>query len=197
MAASRPRAGRSSGKAGEPRAKKTTGSPTAPASADDGETRSRILPRHEILKVKSGLPGYRRGCKCEACRKANADRVREHRERKAAAAGPKQPKAPHVDLEVDVPTIIIDELEPGSVTRALEAELPKTDGANPFQSTVHAMMRKAALIVDNADRLNRMDLLNPMMLRLYGGMNVLNPAASRPRPSSSTLEDELAHLAEP
>lgn len=41
-----------------------------------------LLPKR--LTVVHGLPGYRQGCKCRKCRKANADRNQRQRAKKAS-----------------------------------------------------------------------------------------------------------------
>lgn len=165
--------------------------------AADENPASIVRPRHEILGVEPGMPGYRRGCRCGACRKGNSDRMRSWRQKRDAAANP--------DKYVEVPTvrefqastlIRIDALPPGKVSQALEEDLPRADGAHPFEGTIKAMMRKSALVLDNADAIDRLDLINPMMLRILNGVNVLNPriAAGGGEPD---LVDDLKNLFAP
>lgn len=40
-----------------------------------------LLPK--LLTVKHGMPGYRAGCRCKRCRKANANRTQKQRARHA------------------------------------------------------------------------------------------------------------------
>jgi len=149
-----------------------------------------IRPRHVILKVQPGMPGYRRGCKCPECLGANRERMRKWREdrKKALAPTPEPETVDAIDAAGEVQPIIIDKLPAGSVTTALERELPKIDGASLFQETVTALLRKSARLVDNADRINRLDLVNPMQLRIYNGIQLLERGAGGATPADAAAE---------
>lgn len=144
----------------------------------DDEMRPVIVARHVALGLEAGMPAYRRGCRCAPCKTANADRMRKYRKRKDAEEHPDRyvetkPEAPAFDGSS---LIRIDRLPPGTVTKALLEELPAVDGASPFQNTIKAMMLKSALVLDNADAMDRLDLLNSMQLRVRDGITLLNPA---------------------
>jgi len=155
-----------------------------------------IRPRHEILGVEAGMPGYRRGCKCTPCRAANSKRMRDWRKKRDVDAHPERYAEVPPLVPSDPPQIVrIDQLPPGLVTTALAEELPKADGAYPFQRTVQAMLTKSALILDNADVLDRLDLVNPMQIRLYAGLAVLNPGNGAQH--DGAFDDEMSGLGVP
>lgn len=138
----------------------------------------RIRPRHELLGLVAGLAGYRRGCKCDACRSANRDRMRKYRAAKKADEGlpAEVPLPPKGDKPTEAPQLVLlKDLPAGEVSKALAEELPAADGAYIFQRTVSAMVKQAARILDNADKLERLDLVSTMQIRILDGLKRLEP----------------------
>lgn len=135
----------------------------------------RIRPRHELLGLVAGLAGYRRGCKCDACRNANRDRMRKYRAAKKADEG--LPAEVPVPATTDIPEklVLLRDLPPGEVFEALVEELPAADGSYVFQRTVSAMVKQAARLLDNADALDRLDLISTMQIRILDGLKRLEP----------------------
>lgn len=137
-----------------------------------------VRPRHEILGVEAGLPGYRRKCGCTVCKAANAKRMRDYRAKKRADSG--------VDATVTLPAtpqspstlVLLKNLEPGEISKALAEELPAADGAYTFQRTVSAMARQSALLLDNADKIDRLDLISSMQIRILDALKRLEPPRS-------------------
>lgn len=144
------------------------------------EPRPRIRPRHELLGVEAGKAGYNRGCRCDPCREWNAARMRDYRANKAKAkAGadvvPDDVPALTVTLSDAPPAILFEDLEPGKISAALAADMPRADGGYIFQSTVRAMAEQAALILDNADKLQRLDMVSQMQIRIMHALKRLEP----------------------
>lgn len=137
-----------------------------------------IRPRHEILGVDAGKAGYRRGCKCDPCRAWNAKRMREYRAKKRAetdeAVEIELPATPEAPLQF----VLLKDLEPGDIYAALIEELPAADGAYIFQRTVSAMAMQAARVLDNADRLGRLELISSMQIRILDALKRLEPPRS-------------------
>lgn len=150
-------------------------------AAGASEPTPRIRPRHEILGVEVGLKGYRRGCKCDPCRTANRDRMRAWRKAKRADEGlpAEVPVPPMGDKPADVPQLVLlKDLPAGEIFNALVEELPAADGAYIFQRTVSAMVKQAARLLDNADKLERLDLISTMQIRILDGLKRLEPPRS-------------------
>lgn len=147
-----------------------------------GESHALIRPRHVILAVEAGLPGYRRGCKCPECRGANAKRMAVYRAKRRAAEEPPATVEIPASIEAPAKLVLLKDLERGAVSIALDEDLPAVDGSYPFQRTVSAMARVAALILDNADKIDRLDMVSTMSLRILDALKRLEP----PRGPSAT-----------
>lgn len=163
---------------------------------DDDEARPHIVAKHTVFGLDPGMPAYRRGCRCTQCKAVNSKRMRAWREKRAQQEHPERYVEDPAPPAPDAPTFIrIDQLPPGTVTTALLQELPAVDGASPFQETLKAMMLKSALVIDNADLMDRLDLLNSMQIRVRDGIQLLNPQ-SKPT-SGADLGAELGSLGLP
>ncbi|WP_291378874.1 hypothetical protein [Demequina sp.] len=142
------------------------------------EPTPRIRPRHEILGHEAGKAGYRHGCKCDLCRAWNAKRMRDYRAKRRTA------EEPPVDVELPpapdglVQSVLLKDLKPGEISKALVEELPAADGAYIFQRTVSALLKQSALILDNADALDRWDLIPTMQIRVLNALKRLEPPRS-------------------
>lgn len=137
-----------------------------------------IRPRHDILGVEAGLPGYRRGCHCDTCRGANAQRMRNYRAKKRPDGDLPPEVALPATIEMPSQLVLLKDLEPGEISKALAEELPAADGAYIFQRTVSAMARQAARVLDNADKLERLDLIATMQIRIMDALKRLEPPRS-------------------
>jgi len=155
------------------------------SKADSGALSDHVVirPRHIILGLEAGLPGYRRGCRCDPCRGANAKRMREYRAKKRPDGDlPAEVTLP-ATKEMPAKLVLLKDLVPGEISKALAEELPAADGAYIFQRTVSAMVRQAARVLDNADKLERLDLISAMQIRIMDGLRRLEPPRS---PSTGT-----------
>ncbi|MCB2413660.1 hypothetical protein LGT39_12475 [Demequina sp. TTPB684] len=165
-------------------------------AAKPSEPVPHVRPRHEVLGVEPGLPGYRRGCKCTPCRTANRDRMRAWRASKKADEGlPAEVPVPPSDTK-PAELILLKDLPKGDIFNALVEELPAADGAYIFQRTVSAMVRQAALLLDNADKIDRLDLISTMQIRILDGLKRLEPPRSPNHlgESGPTVEQILAAI---
>lgn len=169
----------------------------SPTPAHDGEeVPPHSVARHVVFGLEPGMPAYRRGCRCMQCKSVNSKRMRAWREKRAEQEHPERYLEDPAPPAPEAPAFIrIDKLPQGTVTTALLQELPAVDGASPFQETIKAMMLKAALVIDNADVMERLDLLNSMQIRVRDGIHMLNPA-SKPA-SGADLGAELDALGAP
>ncbi|MHB1063541.1 MAG: hypothetical protein ACYC1Z_03445 [Georgenia sp.] len=109
-----------------------------------------------------GQPGYRRGCRCEVCRKG-------HRESVAAwRAKGKQPKAetPTVPLEpLAAPPALNPDAPAGVIELALRQDLAALVGEPPWKGTLSALAVFNARLLDQLPTLDRLDLVSPVQLR--------------------------------
>ncbi|MFD6093661.1 hypothetical protein ACFWGN_16205 [Oerskovia sp. NPDC060338] len=125
---------------------------------------------HDVDVSKTpGTTGYRRGCRCPECIKANATYLRDWRERKRQAALPdvqleQAPLVVHVPDEPDDPA---PEETPrasaGPIERALAADLERDDGKPDFLRAVAVTVARS---LDGAVKAQRHDLVSPLAQRL-------------------------------
>jgi hypothetical protein len=175
-----------------PPAKKAAAKKAAPKKPT--ATTPRIQPRHEILGVAAGMPGYRRQCRCQQCIGANRERVRQYRATKAATAPAKEAAVQQPPAPPAAPSIPIKELPPGAVSSALELDLKKVDGAYVFQDTVTAMLRMSARILDNVDVLDRIDMTTSLQIRILDGLKRLEPPRGKPTTGADQVEKIIAAI---
>jgi hypothetical protein len=166
-------------------AKKTPAKKTQPPAP----AKPRIQPRHQILGIEAGMPGYRRGCRCIPCRGANTERVRQYRNTKQAPKAQASAKTA-APPPTSPPSVMIAQLKPGAISKALELDLKKADGAYTFQATVSEMLRLSAKVLDNVDVLERFDLISPMQIRILNGLKRLEP----PRRPGDGEEDAVEKI---
>lgn len=133
-------------------------------------------PRTPLEQLEHGtLARYRRGCKCEPCRAANRDRVRDHRARALAVDGERETVetiAANVNPDAPVPTIDM-QAPAGRIERAVRKDLKALVGEPPWKRTAAAILRLNARVIDQAPTVDRLDLLSPMQLRAQEWMKLL------------------------
>lgn len=133
-------------------------------------------PRTPLEQLEHGtVARYRRGCKCERCRAANRDRVRDHRSRALAVEAEQQHVATiAVNIDPDAPVPTIDMKSPaGRVEKAVRKDLKQLVGEPPWKRTAAAILRLNARVIDQAPAVDRLDLLSPMQLRAQEWMKLL------------------------
>ncbi|NTW39923.1 MAG: hypothetical protein HGA44_08525 [Cellulomonadaceae bacterium] len=120
-----------------------------------------------------GQPGYRKSCRCGACRDGHARYVAGWRARKrekeiAAALADADPL---IDEPTREPVVepVLDRLDmkakPGPIERALLKDLRKPDPRVAFRRHRVRLARLNARVLDQIDRLDRLDLVSPIELR--------------------------------
>lgn len=139
-----------------------------------------------------GLAMYRRGCKCETCRRANRDRMRQYRNRKAAVAGEVELIAERArDLDPLAPAPTIDmKAKPGRIEKALRKDLRALTGEPPWKGTLAAVAKLNARLLDQAPRADRLDLVSPIQLRLVEQLKLLRGVSL----GGGSVADEAAQL---
>jgi len=151
-------------------------------------------PRKPIEELEHGtVARYRRGCKCELCRAANRDRVRDHRW--SASARTKEQAnveqlAVRIDPEAPVPTIDMH-AEPGPIEQAIVEDLDALVGSPPWKRTASAILRLDARVLDQAAGVDRLDLLSPMQIRAQEWMKLLRSVSGGP---DLSVADQAAQL---
>lgn len=141
-----------------------------------------------------GLSGYRRGCRCETCRRAKREYMRDYRARKkedaevvaevvreVAALDPLRP-VPSIDMQS----------KPGRVERALRKDLEHLVGEPPWKRTLSKMALLNARLLDQVPAIDRLDLISPIQLRTLEVLNRLRAVSA----GGSVAEDAAAMLAE-
>lgn len=175
----------------------------APDSNAEAEAIARVKPRHELLGVKAGMPGYRKRCRCDKCRGANAAYQREARARKKReAAGDTAAPVVVVNEPDDIEFIAryksLLDLPEGAVSRALAADLKKVDGAYVFGETVSTMALISARLMDNAIPIGNLDMVSKMQIRLLDALKRLEPPrAGAQRGGADKVEKFLSDLMQP
>lgn len=138
-----------------------------------------------------GMSGYRKGCRCETCRRAKREYMRDYRARQrrdadevaevvreAAALDPLAP-VPSIDMKA----------EPGAVERALRKDLKKLTGEPPWKRTLSRIAMLNARLLDQAPIADRLDLISPIQLRTLEVLNRLRAVSS-----GSSLADDAAAM---
>lgn len=152
-------------------------------------------PRKPVDELQHGtVARYRRGCKCEPCRAANRDRVRDHRARLFLLEGEQEAVdnlALRINPDAPVPTINMN-ADPGTVEEAVIADLDELVGEPPWKRTASAILRLNARVIDQAPTADRLDLLSPMQLRTQEWMKLLRSVAG----SDTSIADGAAALLE-
>lgn len=115
-----------------------------------------------------GRNGYRKGCRCESCRRGQRDYQRKYRAgkagREAAAA------MPEFELEPEVQEVSasIDWSAPaGPIELALSEELAALIGEPPFKKTLMMLAKYNAKVLDQLPRADRFDLISGVQSRLF------------------------------
>lgn len=155
-------------------------------------------PRTPIDTLEHGtLARYRRGCKCEPCRAANRNRVRDHRARAAAVETERETVvalAAKIDPDAPVPTIDMN-AEPGLIEQAVAEDLDELVGEPPWKRTASAILRLNARVIDQAPTADRLDLLSPMQLRTQEWMKLLRSVGATDGTIAGGAEALLGALA--
>jgi|GEM_PF-1286961 len=127
-----------------------------------------------------GQPGYRKGCRCNACRDGHARYVAAWRSRKreeeiAAALADADPLVAEEDVRPPVVEPVAGRLDmkarPGPLERALLKDLRRPDPKVAFRRHLLRMARLNARVLDQIDVLERLDLLSPIELRQFELLN--------------------------
>ena len=141
-----------------------------------------------------GLSGYRRGCKCETCRRAKREYMRTWRDRKRRETAALADETAVVvetarDLDPIAPPPAFDRsATPGRIERALRRDLKGLTGEPPWKRTLSAVVRLNARLLDQAPKIDRLDLISPIELRLVEQLKLLR-GVSLGSPSGSIAED--------
>lgn len=122
--------------------------------------------------TEHGASGYRRGCKCEACREGHRVQVARWRSRKrereiAAALAGSEPLV--VERAVPEPVAAAGGLDmaaaPGPLERALLEDMEAPDAKVAFRRHLVGLARLNARVLDQVSQLDRYDLISPVQLR--------------------------------
>ncbi len=134
-----------------------------------------------------GQPGYRRGCRCEVCRKGHREAVAAWRARKRSRAEqpaaeqlpePREPLSSAPGLDMDAPR--------GPIEEALAGDLDSLVGEPPWKDTwTHVALYNARLL-DQIARLDRLDLVSPIQLRT---MEILDRLRAVSKPAGDSAAD--------
>ena len=121
-----------------------------------------------------GQAGYRRGCRCEACRAGHrvAAAVYRASKRKPVVVEP-DPAAPLVDVPVPdagVPA--------GPIESALAVELGSLIGEPPWKGTLSAMLRANARVLDQVERHERFDVMSGLQTRMLDMLDRLRKVSA-------------------
>lgn len=153
--------------------------------------------------TRHGMSGYRLGCRCEDCRRAKREYMRDWRARRreaeiAAALADAEP-LPVEDL-VSVPlrepvagTVSLDmACDPGPLERALLADLAEPDDRVAFRRHLVGIGLLNARVLDQIGTLDRLDLISPVQLRqleILQRLAILGFAGmDKPTPDGSVAE---------
>jgi hypothetical protein len=124
--------------------------------------------------TRHGMSGYRTGCRCEPCRRAKRDYMREYRAAAKERARSAPVEAPPLIAEPTLPSdpeqaeLVFDpDLEDGPIETALTADLGKLVVAVPWMGTLSALARTDARIVDQAGRHQNLSVLSGAQLRMF------------------------------
>lgn len=139
-----------------------------------------------------GMSGYRKGCRCETCRRAKREYMRDYRARQrrdadevaevvreTAALDPLAP-VPSIDMKA----------APGAVERALCEDLERLTGEPPWKRTLSRIAMLNARLLDQAPIVDRLDLISPIQLRTLEVLNRLRAVSA----GSSVADDAAALL---
>lgn len=161
---------------------------------------ARDLTKHELDGARPGQPGYRRGCRCELCRKGHRESVAAWRARKRKAQqgeepapSPQEPRdplasAPRLDMAAPA----------GAIEEALAGDIARLVGEPPWKATWTKVALYNARLLDQVPRLDRLDLVSPIQLRTMEILDRLR-AVSKPAGDSAAdaAESFLSDLANP
>lgn len=158
---------------------------------------ARETPKHELDGAQSGQPGYRRGCRCEKCRKGHREAVAAWRARKRQAQQQNQPaEQPTKPLAPLTSAPVLDmEAPAGPIERALAGDLEQLVGEPPWKSTWSEIALYNARLLDQIARLDRLDLVSPIQLRTMEVLDrlraVSQPAGNSPADAAEAFLNDL------
>ena len=140
-----------------------------------------------------GMSGYRKGCRCETCRRAKRDYMRAYRASKkedAEVVAEVVREVTALDPLAPVPSIDLTSA-PGRVEQALRKDLKALVGEPPWRRTLSKIALLNARILDQVPRIDRLDLVSPLELRTLEVLNRLRAVSA----GGSVAEDAAAMLA--
>ncbi len=127
-----------------------------------------------------GMSGYRKGCRCETCRRAKRDYMRDYRARKnedAEVVAEVVREVAALDPLAPVPSIDLTS-KAGRVERALRKDLGELVGEPPWRRTLSKIALLNARILDQVPRIDRLDLVSPLELRTLEVLNRLRAVSA-------------------
>lgn len=121
-------------------------------------------------KAGASLTGYRKGCRCGDCRRIHSDKMKAYRlTKKLRDAGGEVTHAAMAPLDFSPSSTAISWDAPaGPIEEALTRDIEAMSFADPpFQQTLIVLAKYDARVLDQAPRLERLDLVSGMQSRLF------------------------------
>ncbi len=143
-------------------------------------------------KAGPGLSGYRRGCRCAACKKIKRDDNAAYRAKKKL-----QERAGGIAMDVSMPDVEVAAVSldwaaaPGEIESTLITELDALIGEPPFKKTLIILGRYNARVLDQIPRIDRPDLISGMQSRLF---NVFDRLRRTETPAGATSSWDMSAL---
>lgn len=114
--------------------------------------------------------GYRKGCRCGDCRRIHKDKMKAYRlAKKLREAGGEVPADAVAPLDfAPSSTAVSWDAPAGPIEETLTRELESMQFADPpFKETLVVLAKYDARVLDQAPRLERLDLVSGMQSRLF------------------------------
>lgn len=134
-----------------------------------------------------GLSGYRRGCKCAACRAAHAKAVKDWRARKKADQAPKPAVERPLPEPLSSAPALDPEAPPGRLEQLLTLDLAQQGGERTYKGFLSGLVLYNARLLDQLPRLDRLDLISSVESRT---LDILARLAPPGRPGEGGVTDE-------
>jgi hypothetical protein len=115
-----------------------------------------------------GRGGYRKGCKCEQCRRGQREYQRKYRARRSAREAVGEMPEVIAPPEFEESSAKINWNAPaGPIELALADELDSLVGEPPFKKTLMVLAKYNARVLDQIPEVDRFDLVSGMQSRLF------------------------------